>query len=479
MEFKINALSIHEIGKRPNQEDTIYPALGEINNDTDRLFILCDGMGGHSKGEVASQTVCEAMSKTINTALKNGETFSERLLLDAIAAAYDLLDERYVEEENNKKMGTTMTFLMLHEGGATFAHIGDSRVYQIRPKSGNEGDVCVVTQDHSLVNDFIKLGEITPEEAKTHPQKNVITRAMQPNLEHRHKADIKTTRDIRPGDYFYMCSDGMLEQTSDDNLCFMLNEDIPDEEKRHNLIEMSKHNIDNHSAHLIHILDVQPASEIDEAKEQLPASDPDDSEPDDGVDIVTPEFEESKDTEAITYKKESSESAAVDGGTDTSAPFCNEQEKIGRFATSDKLMRGILACLTVAILAIGGVYLWTNLEKRGLIPWQSNEISTDECKDSTEQEQVVSEPSVLEVKQDTSSAEIVASDLTAIDQKHESDTTLSAAHAAGSQTQTGTHGPAPVTENNLVDKSSGRDKTRGSSQASGENNDSTVKSGNK
>lgn len=254
MEYRLSALSIHELGRRNRQEDTIYPPLGKVSNDDDRLFILCDGMGGHAAGEVASAAVCEAMSQTINGAIMKGDKFSEKLLLDAIDAAYNLLDERDTSEEGQKKMGTTMTFLMLHEDGATIAHIGDSRVYHIRPKTGKKDDVVFCTRDHSLVNDLIKIGELTEEEALNHPQKNVITRAMQPHLEHRYKADIITTKDIRPGDYFYMCSDGMLEQTSDDNLCFILANDVTDEEKRDMLIKVSKDNHDNHSAHLIHIL---------------------------------------------------------------------------------------------------------------------------------------------------------------------------------------------------------------------------------
>ena len=100
MEYKINALSIYEYGKRtdkegnPHQEDWLYPAHGDADNERDRLFILCDGMGGHEAGEVASRAVCEAMSGCIVEAMERGEEFSEGLLNDALAAAYDLLDER-------------------------------------------------------------------------------------------------------------------------------------------------------------------------------------------------------------------------------------------------------------------------------------------------------------------------------------------------------------------------------------------------
>ena len=80
------------------------------------------------------------------------------------------------------------------------AHIGDSRVYHLRPGQG----ILFETRDHSLVNDLIKVGELTPEAAKDFPQKNVITRVMQPNQERRARADIKEITDVRPGDYFFM-----------------------------------------------------------------------------------------------------------------------------------------------------------------------------------------------------------------------------------------------------------------------------------
>lgn len=262
MKYEINAMSIYEFGQRkdkdgnPHQEDWLYPQLGAIDNTSDRMFILCDGMGGHASGEVASSTVCEAMSNYVNNAIKSGDDFSETILKGAIASAYDLLDSRDNCDSNEKKMGTTMTFLMLHNAGYTIAHIGDSRVYHIRPNNGSVDDIVFKTEDHSLVNDLLKVGEITPEEAENFPRKNVITRAMQPHLEHRHRADIHYSNDILAGDYFFMCSDGMLEQTSDANLCFILNENISDKEKINMLINVSENNKDNHSAHLIHILKV-------------------------------------------------------------------------------------------------------------------------------------------------------------------------------------------------------------------------------
>lgn len=397
MEYKLKALSIYEYGQRkdkdgnPHQEDWIYPALGHINNEKDRFFILCDGMGGHDAGEVASATVCEAMSMSISSALEKGDKFSEKMLLKAIDDAYNLLDERDNDADTQKKMGTTMAFLMLHEEGVTIAHIGDSRVYHIRPNMGNKEDIVFQTVDHSLVNDLLKIGELTPEEAEKYPHKNVITRAMQPHLEHRHKADIITRKDVRPGDYFYLCSDGMLEQTSNDNLCFMLNSNISDEEKRDNLIRMSKYNRDNHSAHLIHILDVQPESEKEETSLSIPPLLPKETEEDE--DVVIPEFEESDSIEETASNEDetnilasetdgcekqdesvkvsltpSSKSAVVEGGAEAPATFHSLQEKANNGRRCNNLMWKIFACVAISILAICGVFFSKFSEKKVVVP---------------------------------------------------------------------------------------------------------------
>lgn len=259
MKFKIKAYNLQELGQRTNQEDSLFPALGKSTSD-DRLFVLCDGMGGHEKGEVASATVCATLSRVILSAWHPGEVLSDELFLQALSAAYDALDAKDNGEE--RKMGTTLTFLCLHASGATVAHIGDSRIYQLRPASKNSPARMVFrTQDHSLVNDLVKIGEITEEEAKHHPQKNVITRAMQPCQEHRAKADIAHLTDILPGDYFYMCSDGMLEEASDENILNIITKpNATDEQKLEMLRNVTEENKDNHTAHLIHIDGVEGVS---------------------------------------------------------------------------------------------------------------------------------------------------------------------------------------------------------------------------
>lgn len=252
MKFTINTpLAIHELGKRQNQEDAIYPVIGNATAD-DRLFLVCDGMGGHESGEVASNTVCQAMSKFINENA-NGDTFSDALLKQAIDYAYNALDEANIGHDSVKTMGTTMTLLKLHEGGCTIAHMGDSRIYHIRPAE----HYIWHTRDHSLVNDMYEIGEIKLEDMKNYPQKNVITRAMQPGQERRSKAAVKLITDIKAGDFFFLCSDGMLEETEDENLLNIFSDsDTTDEEKREILVKVTEDNRDNHSAYIIHVTGV-------------------------------------------------------------------------------------------------------------------------------------------------------------------------------------------------------------------------------
>ena len=251
-------LYIFEIGQRANQEDSLYPA-GEKATSEDRLFVLCDGMGGHEHGEVASQTVCKALGNWSSDNEVQAQLLTDNQLLAALEYAYNALDTK--DNGGIKKMGTTLTLLYIHARGITAAHIGDSRIYHIRPQSSSPsgrlgGAILYQSRDHSLVFDLFQSGEISHEEMATFPQKNIITRAMQPGEENRMRPDIVHITDVQPGDYFYMCSDGMLEQMTNEELAALLSSDISDEEKRSQLIKATANNKDNHSAWLIHIKDV-------------------------------------------------------------------------------------------------------------------------------------------------------------------------------------------------------------------------------
>lgn len=252
MRIKIyQPLAIHELGKRANQEDSIYPIEGKAT-ENDRLFLLCDGMGGHEHGEVASQGVCKSLSSFLLQYAVASEGLEDKLLSDALAYAYEELDKLAIAGDS-RQMGTTLTLLYFHSNGCTAAYIGDSRIYHLRPSSHT---ILYKSRDHSLVYDLYQAGELTYEEMKTFPQKNVITRAMIAGDRNHPKPDVIHISDIQPGDYFYICSDGMLEQMEDEELLDVFSANVRDEEKQQMLISETSDNKDNHSAYIVHIKEV-------------------------------------------------------------------------------------------------------------------------------------------------------------------------------------------------------------------------------
>ncbi|RHN87904.1 hypothetical protein DW657_15450 [Prevotella sp. AM23-5] len=252
MRIKIyQPLAIYELGKRANQEDSIYPIEGKAT-ENDRLFLLCDGMGGHEHGEVASQSICKSLSSFLLQHAVASEGLEDKLLSDALAYAYEELDKLAIAGDS-RQMGTTLTLLYFHSNGCTTAHIGDSRIYHLRPSSHT---ILYKSRDHSLVYDLYQAGELTYEEMKTFPQKNVITRAMIAGDRNHPKPDVIHISDIQPGDYFYICSDGMLEQMEDEELLDVFVANVRDEEKRQMLISGTSDNKDNHSAYIVHIKEV-------------------------------------------------------------------------------------------------------------------------------------------------------------------------------------------------------------------------------
>ncbi|MFW5588186.1 MAG: PP2C family protein-serine/threonine phosphatase [Prevotella sp.] len=310
--------AIWELGQRDNQEDSIFPAFGKATDD-DRLFILCDGMGGHEHGEVASRTVCKAMSNAILSLDK--QSFTDDDLLDALQVVYRQLDS--LDNSHLKKMGTTLCLLYFHSGGVTAAHIGDSRIYHVRPK---ENRILYQSRDHSLVYDLYQAGEISYDEMRTSTQKNIITRAIQPGEENRVRPAIVHITDIQPGDYFYICSDGMLEQMDNDGLCRLLSSDGPDEKKRMQLIAATFDNKDNHSAYLIHIKEV-----VREA----------------GDDLLLDDEQTSKDNALNIRPQSQSDDVSI-----VSRPTPKPQAEVGK---SSKRGYTLYVLLAVCIILVGGL----------------------------------------------------------------------------------------------------------------------------
>lgn len=245
-------LFFSEIGLKDNQEDFTYPAAPDENS---RVFILCDGMGGHERGEVASSIVATTIGSILDETADNHQDITPERFDKALTAAYDAL-ETIDGAESDRKPGTTLASVCFNKSTVLAAHIGDSRIYQLRPDLFNtstpEDAIIYRSEDHSLVNDLVKAGQIRAEEARNHPRRNVITRALQPRLSRRFKATVYETNDVLPGDYFFLCSDGILERISDRLLCEILSAPLSDNEKLDAIkAECMKGTRDNFSCYLI------------------------------------------------------------------------------------------------------------------------------------------------------------------------------------------------------------------------------------
>lgn len=250
------------IGRKEDQEDAVWPAF-EKASAQGRVFVLCDGVGGSDQGEVASQNASRVIGETLTDILMTKPVLDASDVQLAIDNAYEYLESIDKGDGSRCTMATTLTVVCLHENGVLAAHMGDSRIYLIRPATG----MMYQSSDHSLVNMLVQAGELTPEEAKTFPRKNVITKAIQPHAEH-FKAEVHNLTDIQSGDYLFLCSDGVLEQVSNDRLVEILALDLPDREKIALLEKESKDKTrDNYTAYLIPIQEVTGVVETDDAEE--------------------------------------------------------------------------------------------------------------------------------------------------------------------------------------------------------------------
>lgn len=245
------AISIHPPlgftfqGQRDNNEDSIYPAVGQATPQN-RFFIVCDGVGGAQKGELASRIAVESFANYFDK--YPSLLFSEADLNAAFNATQAQFDAVLEAQHLLRGMATTFTFVGFHDQGATLAHIGDSRIYQIR-----NGNIVFKSEDHSKVNYLLKSGMITPEQARTHPERNVIMRAIQGS--HREtELEINHLSDVQAGDYFFQCTDGVLENVTDEALGQILLSEQENSAKLQLLLNLCEGNTrDNYSGYLVQV----------------------------------------------------------------------------------------------------------------------------------------------------------------------------------------------------------------------------------
>ena len=253
-------LGYSQIGRKDQQEDAVWPLFGDVSADNP-CIVLCDGVGGSEHGEVASQTSSKVIGEYLTERIKASNVVNGDDVQKAVNLAYDELEKIDAEgsETGKVSMATTLTCICLHSDGVLAAHMGDSRIYHIRPGLG----LLYQSADHSLVNALLQAGELTIEEAKTFPRKNVITKAIQPHGERRFKAEVHQLTDVQSGDYLFLCCDGVLEQLTNERLVEILSLDCTDTEKLVLLeAESTDRTKDNYTAYLIPIDSVEGVSSI-------------------------------------------------------------------------------------------------------------------------------------------------------------------------------------------------------------------------
>ncbi len=193
---------------RPQNQDAYYL---EAPNEQMALALVCDGMGGARAGNVASTMAVETFVETMQGWQEQTDD-PGGLLQKAAVQANTTVYRRAVSDPDCQGMGTTLVAALVKEKNAYLLNIGDSRAYHI----GGAG-IAKITRDHSVVEDLVLRGDITPEEARTHPHKNLITRAL--GAEIFVQADL-FEKELEAGDHLLLCSDGLSNVVTDQEMLY-------------------------------------------------------------------------------------------------------------------------------------------------------------------------------------------------------------------------------------------------------------------
>ncbi|MBT2573404.1 Stp1/IreP family PP2C-type Ser/Thr phosphatase [Bacillus sp. ISL-51] len=200
------------------------------------LAVVADGMGGHLAGDVASKMAVAAMEEQWNQAetVPSLPSECEVWLKERIQQANTRIYDHAKAHEECRGMGTTIVCVLFTGKFVTVAHIGDSRCYLLQ-----EDDFIQLTEDHSLVNELVRTGEISKQDAEHHPRKNVLTRAL--GTDENISADARSF-ELSDGDQLLLCSDGLTNKIEDDELKQMLQAESPPQEKVDLLIDKANQN---------------------------------------------------------------------------------------------------------------------------------------------------------------------------------------------------------------------------------------------
>jgi len=232
------------------------------------IFVVADGMGGHAAGEVASEMAVRFVARELESLRGlNDEQVADRMR-GAIRAANGAIFQRTLTEHDKRGMGTTVTALTLFGTRFLIGQVGDSRAYLLR-----DSRLSQLTKDHSYVQEQVDAGYLTPEQARTHPYSNVITRCVGANSEVMPDIYVGT---VRASDVFLLASDGLTGMLEDYQLQELLSPDrMPQEEVDALIAEANRHGgLDNITAIIVRVDSVDSPPPEDDVKTQPNAQRP-------------------------------------------------------------------------------------------------------------------------------------------------------------------------------------------------------------
>ena len=241
--LRIHGAGVSDVGRKRRSNEDSYSASDDL-----RLYVVADGMGGHAAGEVASRLAVESIGRHIAAAQPDlpptvpSETSSlsledpalpvpARRVLNAIRLANQEIVRSVRRDQSMRGMGTTVVLVYIQGKRAYIGSVGDSRAYLVR-----DGEIRQLTDDHTFVNEQVRAGTLTVQEARRHPARNILTRAVgsQEDIE----ADV-VQQDLKPGDQILLCSDGLTTMVEDEEILDTLRRAGDPEAGCHALVDLA------------------------------------------------------------------------------------------------------------------------------------------------------------------------------------------------------------------------------------------------
>lgn len=327
----------------------------------DAVFAVADGMGGHQAGEIASDAALEPLREADVVGASDPDEVSD-LLATAVREANALVVERASKDPQLEGMGTTLTAVAVRDGHLHVAHVGDSRAYLLRDKE----EMSQLTTDHTLVERLVQEGRLSRDEAATHPQRNVITRA----IGHESSVEIEVLPPImlRDGDQILLCSDGLSGPVADERIAATMSAATDGDETVAQLLAHANAagGPDNITAVLVRVGEkwsaASAAADLDANATQPLVSQPDapaepDADPADGDDSTGDTDDGPQQISIDTTPPTTDEPWAQRMGRVGAAPRADQTPDRARRVSVGRVVAVLLALAVIAGIVVGGAWL--------------------------------------------------------------------------------------------------------------------------